>query len=59
MRVVMCCLLIGMLIATSPLRADTTLVVDGQPKAAVFVSERVWDDATKNAEPAKVEGSPN
>lgn len=31
--------------------ADVTLVADGQPKAAVFVSERVWDDAAKNPEP--------
>ncbi len=38
----------------SPLRADTTLVADGQPRAAVFVSERVWDDATKNPEPSGV-----
>ena len=35
-------------------RADSTLVADGQPRAAVFVSERVWDDATKNPEPAGV-----
>ena len=41
-------------IAGSELRADTTLVADGQPRAAVFVSERVWDDATKNPEPAGV-----
>jgi hypothetical protein len=36
------------------LRADTTLVADGQPRAVVFVSERVWDDATKTPEPASV-----
>lgn len=41
-------------IACSELQADTTLVVDGQPHAAVFVSERVWDDATKNPEPVSV-----
>lgn len=34
--------------------ADVTLIADGQPRAAVFVSERVWDDATKNPEPAGV-----
>ncbi len=38
----------------SSLRADTTLVADGRPRAAVFVSERVWDDAAKNPEPASV-----
>ncbi len=42
------------LVLSSELRADTTLVADGQPRAAVFVSERVWDDATKNPEPAGV-----
>ena len=35
-------------------RADSTLVADGQARAAVFVSERVWDDATKSPEPAGV-----
>ena len=35
-------------------RADSTLVADGQARAAVFVSERVWDDAMKNPEPAGV-----
>jgi hypothetical protein len=35
-------------------RADVTLVADGQPRAAVFVSERVWDDAAKNPEPPSV-----
>ncbi len=39
---------------SSALFADVTLVTDGQPRAAVFVSERVWDDAAKNAEPAGV-----
>ncbi|MBC7821500.1 MAG: DUF4838 domain-containing protein [Planctomycetaceae bacterium] len=34
--------------------AAVTLIADGQPRAAVFVSERVWDDATKNPEPAGV-----
>ena len=34
--------------------ADVTLIADGQPRAAVFVSERVWDDATKNPESAGV-----
>lgn len=52
MRAVTICLLVGTLTAATPLRADTTVVVDGQSKAAVFVSERVWDDATKNPEPA-------
>ncbi len=41
-------------IVESELRADTTLVADGQPQAAVFVPSRVWDDATKNPEPAGV-----
>jgi hypothetical protein len=44
--------LTGGFVGVSQLRADTTLVADGQPRAAVFVSERVWDDATKNPEPA-------
>ena len=52
MRIVTICLLVGMFVAASSLRADTTLVADGQSKAAVFVSERVWDDATKSPEPA-------
>src|SRR5262249_45213939 len=30
------------------------LVADGKPQAAIFVSERVWDDAAKNPEPATV-----
>lgn len=44
------------LVMTSGLavQADSTLVADGQAHAAVFVSERVWDDATKNPEPAGV-----
>lgn len=39
-------------IVGSELRADTTLVADSQARAAVFVSERIWDDATKSPEPA-------
>lgn len=45
--------LIGV-VTSSQARADVTLVADGQPRAAVFVSERVWDDAAKNPEPAGV-----
>jgi hypothetical protein len=44
----------ALLFPTNRLHADTTLVADGQPRAAVFISERVWDDATKNAEPAGI-----
>ncbi len=39
-------------VTTSLDAADVTLVDDGQPRAAVFVSERIWDDAAKNPEPA-------
>jgi hypothetical protein len=42
------------LAASSPALAEVALVADGQPRAAVFVPERVWDDATKNPEPATV-----
>jgi len=34
--------------------ADIVIVADGQPRAAVFVSERIWDDAAKNPEPSSV-----
>jgi hypothetical protein len=34
--------------------ADITIVADGQPRAAVFVSERLWDDAVKNPEPPTI-----
>ncbi|MFN0195534.1 MAG: DUF4838 domain-containing protein [Planctomycetaceae bacterium] len=34
--------------------ADVALIVDGQPKAAIFVPERIWDDATANPEPSPV-----
>jgi hypothetical protein len=34
--------------------ADITIVAEGQPRAAVFVPERLWDDAVKNPEPAGV-----
>ena len=54
MRIVTICSLVWLSVVASPLRADTTLVSDGQPKGAVFVSERVWDDPTKNPEPAGV-----
>ncbi|MDA1211927.1 MAG: DUF4838 domain-containing protein [Planctomycetota bacterium] len=31
-------------------RADVSLVVDGEPKAAIFVPDRIWDDAVANPE---------
>jgi hypothetical protein len=34
--------------------AEVTLIDGGQSKAAVFVPERLWDDAAKNPEPASV-----
>jgi hypothetical protein len=41
-------------VTTSLFAAEVTLVDNGQPKAAVFVSERIWDDAVKNPEPEAI-----
>ena len=45
-------LLIG--VAAPLVAADVTIIDNGQSKAAVFVPERLWDDAAKNPEPASV-----
>src|SRR5207244_960651 len=45
-------LLIG--VAAPLAAAELTIIDNGQSKAAVFVPERLWDDAAKNPEPPSV-----
>lgn len=48
------CLLLWMGSAVRSASADVTIVEKGQARSAIFVPARVWDDATKNPEPAAV-----